>query len=271
MNIFNKIGESFGLLNDNVSKIFEESFPALILIIIGFAAALFIELILRLFLKWVGINRWLEKTSIQRMLNILDVKFQPHRIISMTIFWIVFIIFFGAVADLEGWNSVTHSLKQFISFIPAVFGALLIVIIGRIISNLARKAFEAILSKSGSKSAMLLAKLTYYVLMAITITIAFSYLGINTNILTANLTIILGSLLLSFSLAFAFASRNILKNILSSSYNKSNFAVGQRISIHGNEGEIISITNISVFIKTDEKIQVIPATKFTEEIVEILG
>ncbi|MDX1798433.1 MAG: mechanosensitive ion channel [Candidatus Lokiarchaeia archaeon] len=271
MSIFHNIGESFVLLKDNLVDLFDESFPGFVLVLTGFVVAFLIELIFRLLLKVIGIDKWLEKTSAQRTLRILGVKFPPHRIISTVIFWVVFIVFVESVAEVRGWSSLTSSLEKFMNFIPLLLGAVLIFLIGRMISGFIRKAFETILSKSGSKSANLLSKLAYYLLMAITVIISLDYMGISTGVLTAHLSIALASLLFAFALAFAFAARDILKNILSSSYNKNNFSVGQKISINGNEGEIIKITNISVIIKTAEKIQVIPATNFTEEIVEILG
>jgi len=219
----------------------------------------------------VKVDVWFEKAGVQRILRILNIKLKPHRIASSILFFVVFVIFLDAIATVSGWTSVTSSITTVLSFIPLLFGAFLILFIGRVIANFVRKSIKTILSKSGASSAELMSKIAYYVLIAVSLTLSISFMGGNTNIITANFSIILGSLLFSFSLAFAFASRNILKNILSSSYNKNNFNVGQSVSIGGVEGEIIKITNISVIIKSEEKIQVIPAVNFTEEVVEILG
>lgn len=270
-NILTKIGQSFESLISNLSGLMESSVPGFVLVILGIVVAFVVELLFRFLFKIIKIDAWFEKAGVQRMLRVLNIKYKPHRIVSMVIFFAVFLFFLDAIADVSGWKSVTSNIKDVLSFIPLLFGGILILLIGRMISNLVKKSIKVILSKSGAASANVLSKVAYYVLLAVSLTLAISFMGVNTSIITANFSIILGSLLLSFALAFAFASRNILKNILSSSYNRNNFKVGQKVSISGNEGEIIKITNISVIIKTEEKIQVIPATHFTERIVEILG
>lgn len=271
MDVFNKIGQSFELVINNLGSLLKELLPGVLLLLAGIALAYGIQLIFRLLLKWIKFDAWFEKAGVQRMFRILNIEIKPHRIIGMLIFWSIFLVFLDAIADESGWTSVTGGIRKVLSFVPVLFGGILIVFVGRFIASFVRKSINAVLSKSGAASAKLLSRVAYYSLLIVTLTIAASFIGIDMVVITANISVILGVLLFSFSLAFAYASRDLLKNILSSSYNRSNFKVGQKVVIEGNEGEIIKITNISIIIKTAEKIQVIPAKKFTEEVVEIIG
>ena len=105
--------------------------------------------------------------------------------------------------------------------------------------------------------------------MIIVFTIALSFLGVSTIIITSNISIIFGSILLAFSISFVFGAKDLLKNILSSSYNKTNYKIGQKVEVDGYVGEIIKITTVSVLLKSSDKIRVIPATRFIDGVVDI--
>ena len=54
-------------------------------------------------------------------------------------------------------------------------------------------------------------------------------LGINTDIITNNLTIILGAFLASIALAFGLGSKDVIGDLMRSFYTRKNFEVGQKI------------------------------------------
>lgn len=269
--IINNLKWSFKMIAENFNTFVHTVLPGIILLLLALLAAFLIELIIRLLLRVSKIDKWLEKTAVKWTFEVMGIERKPHRFISSVIFWIILILLVDIVAKVQGWTQITSSMKELITYAPLLISAVIIIIIGRFISNIIRRAFYAILSKSGAKSAKMLSDLVYYILLAITFTIAISHFGVNTNIITTHITIISASLLLAFAFAFAIASRSLLRNILSSSYSKNMFKVGQRVAIKGVEGEIIKISKVAVVVKSSKKIHVIPATNFMEEVVEILG
>ena len=269
--IIEKIVWSFKVILENLNNFVYVILPGILLLLLALLAAFLIELIIRFLLSITRIDKWLAKTTVVWMFEIIGVKRKPHRFISSTVFWIIFVLLIDVVAKVQGWTMITSSLKEIISFAPLLISSIIIIIVGRFISNIIRRSFFAILSRSKARSAEMLSNLVYYILLAITFTIALSHFGVNTDIITTHITIISGSLLFAFAFAFAIASRSLLRNILSSSYSKNMFKVGQRVSIDKIEGEIIRISTVSVVVKSNRKIHVIPATKFMEEVVEIVG
>ncbi len=271
METLDRIVNSFEGLKDTLYYGFMEVVPGILLVIFCVLVAFLVEFIIRISLRMVRLDNWLERTGFIKVLHMMGVESKGHVLTGKLFFWLTFLILLEAVANVREWNSISGKFNEFLIFIPKLIGAVIIVMIGIFISKFIKKSVNAILVKAGSKAAAILANITFYAMMIITVTIALNQVGINTSIITANVSILLGALLLSFSLAFVFASKDILANILASSYNRSNYYVGQRISVGGLEGEIIKITNISVVIKSSSKIHVIPSRKLTEELVEILG
>lgn len=271
METLDKIRHSFEGLTENLSYAFSDVIPGLLLIITSFIAAYLIGFTVRIFTHIIRLDNWFERTGFIKVLHKMGVKSKANVLMGKVFFWLTFLILLEAIANVHEWASISGKFNQFISFIPLLIGGIIIIMFGLFISRFIRKTVSTILSNSGSSAASLLGNISFYTLMIITITIALSQIGVNTAIITANISIILGILLFSFSLSFVFASRNLLTNILASSYNKKNYQVGQIVSVFGNEGEIIKITNLSVYIRSTKKIYVIPAHKFTEEVVEIHG
>jgi Mechanosensitive ion channel, conserved TM helix len=271
MNIINDISNSFGVFFTNLYEGTMAFVPSLLLILFCLGAALLIEFLFKVIFRAIGLNRWLAKNGMLKTLKAIGVEPQSHVVIANLIFWVVFLILIQGVASISGWASISGKFKDYAGMIPLLIGGIIIVAIGLHISRFISKIAKAILHKAESKSASLLSSIVFYALMTIVITTALNFIGVSTKLITANVTVIIGSVLLSFSIAFVFGSKDLLKNILSSSYNKNNYKVGQKIAIDDIKGEIIKITNISVIVKTSNKVRVIPAKRFTDDVVDILS
>lgn len=266
-NIFNALNRLTGKLSASLDNVV----PGLLLVILSFLVALAVEFAIRILIRLIRLDKLMEKSSLVHSLESLGIKPRIHIYGGKLFFWITFLILLEASAHAVGWRSITSKFEEYLELVPLLIGAAVIFTVGLFISKFIRDLMRGILIRAQSKAAELISKISYYALIALTFTIALGYIGLDTYIITANISIILGSILFAFSLAFVFASKDLLSNILSSSYNKSNFKVGQKISIDGKEGEIIKITNTSVYVKATTKINVIPAKKFTEQTVEIIG
>jgi small-conductance mechanosensitive channel len=122
----------------------------------------------------------------------------------------------------------------------------------------------------GSGAGKLIAgALYYFILILISIT-ALNQTGIDTSLISNNLILMIGVLLLAGGLAYAYAARDIMRNMLSSFFGKSNFREGQRIRLDTIEGTILKIDKISVTIDSDGKKVVIPSAELLNNRVVII-
>ena len=136
--------------------------------------------------------------------------------------------------------------------------------VGLYIANFIKKAIRGLFESFDLAGDRAISNLVFYVII-ITITItALNQAGIDTDIITNNLTIILGAILLTVAIGFGFGSREVIKSLLFSFYSKKNFEVGQIISLDDITGKIVSIDNICVSIKVDEDVIVIPIKELVD-------
>lgn len=268
---FDKIFQRVEQLYLKLFRSAEEILPGILLILLSLLISLIVEYVVRILVRMMRVNRLIERSSIIHALSDLGIKPRSHIYVGKIFFWITFLILLEASAEVSGWESITSRFNEYAELIPLLIGAAIITTLGLFTSKFIRDLMRGVLTRAGSKTSTIISNITYYALIALTLTIVLGHMGFDTTIITANVSIVLGSILFAFSLAFVFASKDLLSNILASSYNKSLYKVGQQVVIDKNEGEIIKITNTAVYVKSATKIRVIPAKKFTEEIVEIVG
>ena len=98
---------------------------------------------------------------------------------------------------------------------------------------------------------------------------ALNQAGINTEIITSNVTLILGAFLLAFALALGFGAKEVVSDLLKAFYTRKTYEIGKSIKFKDIEGEIISLNEISVTLKTKKGLLVVPIKDIVENQVEI--
>lgn len=100
---------------------------------------------------------------------------------------------------------------------------------------------------------------------------ALNQAGIDTEIVTSNLTMILAAFLLAFALAFGFGAQKIVGDLLRTFYTRKTYEIGQKIEFNNIKGNVESIDGITVTIKTKEGKLIVPIKDIAESQVSIQG
>ncbi|MGV0997405.1 MULTISPECIES: hypothetical protein [unclassified Empedobacter] len=107
--------------------------------------------------------------------------------------------------------------------------------------------------------------------MIFTIITSLNQAGVNTDLITNNLSLILGSVFLTLAIAFGLGSKDVIYRLLLSFYTNRNFEIGQRIIIEDDvQGVIIAINNICMTIQTADEKVVYPIKIITNKKIRII-
>ena len=91
------------------------------------------------------------------------------------------------------------------------------------------------------------------------------------KILSTNLLIVIGCIMLAASISYGFASRDVLSNILAGFFNKRTFQKGMTIEVDGIRGVIIEMSNVAVTLQVSENERVvIPSHQLMQSKVRII-
>ena len=99
---------------------------------------------------------------------------------------------------------------------------------------------------------------------------ALNVAGVDTTLITSNILIVFGGVLIAFAIAYGFAARDILTNILSSYYGKDRFQPGMRVRIGNDEGVVEKVDSINITLRTADRLVLIPTRALITERIEVV-
>lgn len=261
--------ESLTTLGEQIMRILPGILAAILLLLVGWLLAkVFSRIISRLF-RLLHFDKLATRINELKWMQKSEYKIVPSKIIGKFVYWVILLLFIITATDTLGWSAVSQSINQLITYLPQLFSAIIIFVVGFYLSNLIREFIKTTLQSFEIASASVLGETAFYIIMAIVAITALEQAGVETALLTSNITLIIGSFLLAFAVAFAISSREVFKNILSSYYGKGNFHVGQYIKYKNIKGEIVKIDRMHVTIKDGKTKYVIPTARLISEEFEI--
>ena len=262
--------ESLTTLGEQIMRILPGILAALLLLLAGWLLAkLFSRIISRLF-RLLNFDHLAGRINELKWMQKTEYKIVPSKIIGKFVYWVILLLFIITATDTLGWSAVSQSINQLITYLPQLFSAIIIFVVGFYLSNLIREFIKTTLQSFEIASASVLGETAFYIIMAIVAITALEQAGVETALLTSNITLIIGSFLLAFAVAFAISSRDVFKNILSSYYGKGNFHVGQYIKYENIKGEIVKIDRMHVTIQDGKTKYIIPTARLISEEFEII-
>lgn len=263
--------DSFAKYGATIVEYLPSIIVAILLFVVGWIIAKVVAGIIKKTLNAMKFDEIIKKVNLDKLLAKIKPDISAAAVLSKLVYWLIMLVVITAAADFLGWEMVTAGIASFFAYLPTLVVALLLFIIGVYIADLVKNMIYTAANSIGISGAMVIANIVYYVLFIFIAITALNQAGVDTAIITSNVTIILGSILLAFALSYGIASRNIVSNLLSSYYGKGKFNAGQRIRIGEIEGEIIKIDSISVTLSTGTSKVVIPSKNLIEGTVEILS
>lgn len=256
-------------LGESIMTCLPKIIGALFMIILGWIIAKIVSFIVKKSLKMIGFNKLAEKVNLDEVLTRANLKTTPAQIVGKFVYWIIMLLFLVTASDTLGWSVVSESIGDLINYLPRLFSAIVIFILGFYIATFVRKGLKGILESLSVASSNIISGFAYYVILVIITLTALDQAGVDITILTSNVTIIVAGIVLAFAVSFGIGSKDVLSNILSSFYTRKTFEVGQTVSLENVSGVIEKIDNTSCVIKTAGGVTVIPVKRLLNENVEI--
>ncbi|PQJ80583.1 mechanosensitive ion channel family protein [Polaribacter porphyrae] len=240
-------------------------------LIIGWLFIKFILYIIKKALGLTNIDSLPEKLNVDEIFGNSSIKIQPTKIIITTIKWILIFVFVIVASELLGLRMISEQLSNLITYLPKLISALVIFAVGVYVANMAKKAITSMFASLELTGGGLVGNIIFYIITIIVSVTALNQAGINTDLITNNLSIIFASILAAFTISFGLGSRDIIKRLLFGYYSRKNLQVGNKIRTDKFEGVITSIDNISVVLSSKDKTIIIPIKEIVDNNIEVLS
>lgn len=241
--------ESLNQMAYNIAEITPKIIFAILIILFGWLLTKLVTLILKRTLKFAKVDRLTEIINENKLFGSTDLKFNVSSVIIGFVKWVLFLVFLIIASDVMNWGIVSVEIGKLLGYLPKLFSAIALFMIGLYIANFIKNAIKGLFESFDLSGENIISNLAFYIIIVIITITALNQAGINTDLITNNLTIILGALLATFVLAFGLGSRDVINSLLLSFYSKRNFEIGQIITIEDISGTIVSIDNICICVQ----------------------
>lgn len=247
-------------------------------ILMGFAFVIAAILIYKITI-WI-VKKLLKATRIEKLNNLVNnndllqnsnVKVDLSSIIIgvLKFILVLFILIIGA--EFLNLKIVSEQIGKLLEYLPRLIIGLLIFVFGTYLASQAKKLIFNLMKSLDAGGAKTLSSIVFYLLFVFVSITALNQIGVETEIISNNLSYFIGAALIAITIAVGLGSRDIVYRLILGFYTKKNLEIGMKIEIDGKVGIVESIDNICLVLRTtDEKI-IIPIKKVNNTEVKILN
>ncbi|OAD45835.1 hypothetical protein LPB303_05990 [Polaribacter atrinae] len=240
-------------------------------LLIGWLLIKFLLYIIKKALGFTKIDSLLQKLHVDEIFGESSLKIQPTSIIITAIKWVLILLFIIVGSELLGLRMISEQLSSLIAYLPKLISALIIFAIGLYVANMVKKALFSMFKSLELTGGNLVGAIAFYLIAIIVTVTALNQAGVNTDLITSNLSIILGAILASFTIAFGLGSRDVIKRLLFGYYTRKNIQSGDKVIVNGIEGVVDVIDNICIILITKEGKVILPIKYIVDNQVEVIS
>ncbi len=186
----------------------------MVIILLGLLAAWVVKVLLYRFLKAIQFDKRAEGWGFAPFLSKGLAAYSPAHLLSRLVYWgIILITLIMGINALEigaTRNFVTH----FFTYLPHFFAAILILVVGYLISIFFSQAALIAAVNAQIDSARLLSRAVRWFFIILSLAMALYHLGIAEKVVVAAFSIIFGGIVLALAIAFGWGGRDLAKNFL---------------------------------------------------------
>jgi hypothetical protein len=196
-------------------------FAAVLIMLLGMVSAWVLSRMVRRILKLAKFDERSANAGLTQLLNRSDIRSSPTELIRRTVWWVIFIIFFGLGLTTLKMPVVDAMITAFLSYLPKIFAAVLILLAGFVLGNfLARAALLAAVNANLSFGRLLSGAVRLLV-MLLAFAMAMEQLEIAQSIVLAAFSLTFGGVALALALAFGLGGRDLAREFLQNQFLQS--------------------------------------------------
>lgn len=262
------LAEGFQVMAAQVLAYLPRVAAAVLVLVFGWLLARWLRLLIERAIGRLD-QLWQRLISKQGMEH-LQSRHPPTRIVGQLVFWLLMLIFITLVAEILGLDIFGTWLKGVFTYLPLAATGLLIVLVGFVISSLARDLMVSAAASAGLSHGDLLGRTTQFIILFIAIILGIDQIGIDIMFLSVVAGIILSTMLGGIALAFGLGARTHVSNIIAANQLRQIYQVGDIVRIGDIEGRVMDIMVSRVIIDTEAGTVDVPAKIFDEQVTSII-
>jgi hypothetical protein len=194
---------------------------AFVIFLAGVAVARALRTVVVRLLSAVSLSKLTEKTPVEHFLKNADLSSKLEEIVGSVVYWLSMLVVIQTTVGVLGLAPLSQILDKILSYIPNIISAVLVLFIGVLLAGLVESLVKGSIRSIDGKSALLIGKISSYLVITIASMAAVSELGIATEFITILFVGLVATLSLGSALALGLGGKDVVAKILDSWYNKT--------------------------------------------------
>jgi Mechanosensitive ion channel, conserved TM helix len=185
----------------------------LIIIVFGLLMALLLKRVLRAILRVARLDRLSEEVGAAYVLRKAALPSLTD-LLSRSLFWVTWLGFTLVGISVLGIPEVHEQISRLLQFLPAVFVAILVLLVGALVANFLSRAALLAAVNAGYRSPRLWSGSIRSVILILAISMALEQIGLAKQTVIAAFSIVFGALMLALAIAFGLGGRDLARRTL---------------------------------------------------------
>jgi len=225
------ISDSFNKFLGKVITFLPNLLAMITILIIGFLIAWIIKKLIFRFLKAIQFDKVSEQWGLIEVLSKGGLTYSPASLLSRFFYWVIVLITLMMGINALDVPATQNFIAQFFNYLPHLFAAILILIVGYLIAIFLGQAALIAAVNAQMESARLLGQSVRWFIIILSLTMALYHLGIAEKVIIAAFAIIFGGIVLALAIAFGWGGRELAKDFLERLYRKKEKGEGDQDQI----------------------------------------
>src|SRR5918912_3833609 len=217
----NSISDSLLQLLNQVLLYVPKVISAAIILIIGYIIARIVRSLLTKGLRLVHFDQLADRAGITAMLQRAGTKMDGARLLGTIAFWRIFLMFIVNALDALALPTITAYLTLLLGYIPRLFVAFLIVVVGALIANVVAGAVRGATAEMSPTTSGLLGSLAKWFVLLFALLTAVTELDIAQSMIFILFASAVGMVALAGGLALCLCGRRTAAQIVNNWYSRN--------------------------------------------------
>jgi hypothetical protein len=174
----------------------------LVILLVGIFLAKVVRIVFVRFLTAIKFDSWSDRMGVTSLLRKGDLWAKPTLALGAIVFWLLMIVVLMAGLNALKIAAIDQLVAQFFMYLPRVFSAILILVIGYVFAGFISRAVLIAAANSGFHYARLLAEAIRLLLTVLILAMVLEQLQVAPGIVLAAFSIIFGGIVAALAISF---------------------------------------------------------------------
>ncbi len=162
----------------------------------------------------IGLDRLAEKANVNTFLRNANLGGSATSIIASIVYWFVYLFGISIVFEILGLQVISELVNTFIGYIPNLFVAVLIILVGAFIAKFVKHLTDGATATAKMTDHSWLWHVVYIIIMLFAIVTALKQAQVDISFLTDNINTIVMGIMLALGLSFGLGGKEKAQQLI---------------------------------------------------------